>query len=120
MHLSREVDGGFTMVLQITPRDLATHQANDRSAYLLDVRQKWEHEMAAIEGSTLIPLSELPARATEIKPAEDALLVVYCHHGMRSLSAADLLERLGFRNVASLAGGIDAWSCEVDPGVPRY
>ena len=49
-----------------------------------------------------------------------ALLIVYCHHGVRSLSGAALLQRLGHGEVFSLAGGIDAWSCEVDPGVPRY
>jgi rhodanese-related sulfurtransferase len=108
------------MVRQITPRDLALHMANDRAVLLLDVRQSWEHDMAAIAGSLLIPLSELPARAREIQPPPEALVVVYCHHGMRSLSGAATLQRLGLQNVASLAGGIDAWSCEVDPGVPRY
>ncbi len=108
------------MVLQITPRELATHMANDRTILLLDVRQPWEHETAAIAGSTLIPVSELPARANELKPPADALVVVYCHHGMRSLSAAAILQRQGLQNVSSLAGGIDAWSCDVDPGVPRY
>jgi rhodanese-related sulfurtransferase len=46
--------------------------------------------------------------------------VVYCHHGIRSLSGANLLERHGLTNVVSLAGGIDAWSLEIDPQVPRY
>ena len=63
---------GAGMVQQIKPRDLATHIANDRTILLLDVRQPWEHDMAAIAGSTLIPLSELPARASEIKPPADA------------------------------------------------
>jgi rhodanese-related sulfurtransferase len=107
-------------IKQINPRDLATRLANDHAVLLLDVRQPWEHEMAAIAGSTLIPLSELAARTGELKPPHDALLVVYCHHGMRSLSGAAILQRLGFQHVYSLAGGIDAWSCEVDPGVPRY
>ena len=107
-------------VRHITPRDLATHMANERATFLLDVRQSWEHDMAAIAGSVLIPLNELATRATEIKPPADALVVVYCHHGMRSLAGASTLQRLGLQNVASLAGGIDAWSCEVDPEVPRY
>jgi adenylyltransferase/sulfurtransferase len=108
------------MVLQIGPRELALRLANDRPVFLLDVRQPWEHDMAAIAGSALIPLSDLAARASELKIGPDALLVVYCHHGMRSLSAAATLHRLGFQNVASLTGGIDAWACEVDPTVPRY
>jgi len=108
------------MVQQISARDLAMRLENQNPTFLLDVRQPWEHDMSAIAGSTLIPLSELPVRAGEIKAAGDMLVVVYCHHGMRSMSAAAILTRHGHQNVASLAGGIDAWSCEVDPGVPRY
>ncbi len=109
-----------TVVQEISPRELARHMANDHTVYLLDVRQRWEHETAALAGSVLIPLGELAARAGEVRPESGALLVVYCHHGVRSLSAAALLERLGHANVTSLAGGIDAWSQEVDPTVPRY
>jgi rhodanese-related sulfurtransferase len=108
------------MVRQITARDLARRMANDNPVYLLDVRQPAEHETAAIPGSVLIPLGELAGRTGEVRPEPGALLVVYCHHGVRSLSGAALLERLGHREVHSLAGGIDAWSCEVDPDVPRY
>jgi adenylyltransferase/sulfurtransferase len=108
------------MVQQLSPRDLAMRLANGHPIFLLDVRQPWEHNMAALAGSILIPLDELGNRARELAPPADALIVVYCHHGMRSLSGAAILHRLGFTNVASLAGGIDAWSCEVDPGVPRY
>jgi adenylyltransferase/sulfurtransferase len=108
------------MVRQIAPRELARRMANDHSVYLLDVRQPWEHETAALPGSILIPLGELAARAGEVMPGPGELLVVYCHHGVRSLSAASLLERLGHGNVASLAGGIDAWSLEADPSVLRY
>jgi adenylyltransferase/sulfurtransferase len=108
------------VVQQIAVRQLAAHIANGHPVHLLDVRQPWEYATAALPDSQLVPLNELAARAQEVRPAEGALLVVYCHHGMRSLRAAMLLEGLGFTNVASLAGGIDAWSCEVDPGVPRY
>jgi adenylyltransferase/sulfurtransferase len=108
------------MVPQITPHDLATKMANDLPVYLLDVRQPAEHEIAALPGSVLIPLNELAMRVAEVQPEPGALLVVYCHHGMRSLSGAALLQRLGYENVVSLAGGIDAWACTVDPGIPRY
>jgi rhodanese-related sulfurtransferase len=87
---------------------------------LVDVRQPWEHETAALPGSQLIPLNQLPVRAGEIQAPAESLVVVYCHHGIRSLSGAALLERLGFADVVSLAGGIDAWSLQVDPRVPRY
>ena len=108
------------MVRQIDVRQLAARLAAGEPVYLLDVRQTWEHQTAALPGSCLIPLHELAGRTDEVRPPPDAELVVYCHHGVRSLSAAALLERLGFRDVASLAGGIDAWSLHVDAAVPRY
>lgn len=88
--------------------------------HLLDVRETWEHATAALPGSQLIPLGQLMDRAWEIEPPDGALLVVYCHHGIRSMKAAMALEAMGFRDVANLTGGIDAWSREVDPAVPRY
>jgi adenylyltransferase/sulfurtransferase len=108
------------MVHQINVRQLADRLADGQPVYLLDVRLPAEHETAALPDSHLIPLAELPGRADEIQPPDDALVVVYCHHGIRSLSGAAILERLGFNNVVSLAGGIDAWSLHVDPKVPRY
>ena len=108
------------MALEITPRELAQLLANGHSIRLIDVRQPWENQLAKLAGCLLIPLNEIPPRAAEI-PAENAtMIVVYCHHGVRSMSAADYLLRLGYFNVRSLAGGIDAWSCEVDPSLPRY
>jgi len=108
------------MVQQINVKQLAQHLADGQSVYLVDVRQPEEHEAAALPESYLIPLGELPGRADEIRPPGDALVVVYCHHGIRSLSGAAILEQLGFTKVVSLAGGIDAWSLHVDPKVPRY
>jgi adenylyltransferase/sulfurtransferase len=108
------------MVKQIHVLDLAAKLAAGEPVYLLDVRQPWEHETAALPGSVLIPLNELPARAEEVRPPAGALVVVYCHHGVRSLSGAALLERLGVGEAHSLAGGIDAWSIQVDPRMPRY
>ena len=67
-----------------------------------------------------MPLGELSQCADELEPPPGALIVAYCHHGVRSLNAAVLLERMGYERVVSLAGGIDAWSLAVDPSVPRY
>src|ERR1700688_3305407 len=103
------------MVQQITPRDLAAKRQGDAAVHLLDVRQQWEHEAAALPDSQLIPLNQLAERVVEVEAPAGTLLVVYCHHGIRSLSAAAYLERHGFTNVASLAGGIDAWSQTIDP-----
>lgn len=108
------------MVQQIRVQELAARIQAGEPIVLLDVRQPWEHELAALPNSTLIPLGELPVRADEFQPPEDAMVVVYCHHGIRSLSGAALLEQRGLRRVASLAGGIDAWSLLVDKAIPRY
>jgi adenylyltransferase/sulfurtransferase len=90
----------------------------DRNAVLLDVREPHEHEIVRIEGSTLIPLSELHVRANELDTADT--IVTYCHHGQRSLQAIKTLERFGFKKLKHLRGGIDAWAAEVDPEMARY
>jgi rhodanese-related sulfurtransferase len=107
------------MVPQIQPVDLKRLLDAGQSVVLLDVRQPEEHAHCALPGSVLIPLGELPARVNELDPAAE-LVVVYCHHGVRSLSGAAILAQAGFANVASLAGGIDRWSLAIDPSVPRY
>jgi len=108
------------MATEITPRELAKQIENGQPIRLIDIRQLWENQVARLPASLLIPLNELPMRAAEI-PAEPATwIVVYCYHSVRSLSAAEYLRRVGHVLVRSLAGGIDAWSCEVDPNVPRY
>lgn len=107
------------MVREITASELARLLVDGR-CILIDVRQPWENQLARIPDSTLIPLGELANRWREIRADDGALLIVYCHHGIRSLSAAEYLLRAGYRNVLSLAGGIDAWSCEVDASIPRY
>ena len=82
------------------------------------IRDSWEAAIAAITGSTLIPLGELGGRVGELDPA--ASVVVYCHLGVRSEYAARLLAGAGFARVRNLVGGIDAWSRSVDATVVRY
>ena len=107
------------MIPQITAEQLAAKIQDGESIYLVDVRQPWENEYCQLPGSVLIPLPDLPARLAEVEPPEKALVIVYCHHGIRSQSGAALLERLGI-SAFSLAGGLDAWSLEIDPRLPRY
>lgn len=89
---------------------------------LLDVREPWELATASlqIDGAPLrhIPMVELPQRLDELDPAQTVLAL--CHHGMRSLQCVAFLARQGFADVYNIDGGIDAWSCLVDPSVPRY
>jgi adenylyltransferase/sulfurtransferase len=108
------------MVREIRVDELASKLAGGEPVYLLDVRQPSEHQTAALPESVLIPLNELPRRAGEVRPPEGAMVVVYCHHGVRSLRAAAFLQQSGLTDVVSLAGGIDAWSVHVDPSVSRY
>jgi rhodanese-related sulfurtransferase len=85
---------------------------------LLDVRGPEEVAMAALPGAVHIPMSEIASRVSELDP--QAPVVVICHHGMRSEMAGRFLERSGFKEVSHLAGGIDAWSRQIDSAVPRY
>ena len=105
------------MIPQIQPAELKRMLDAGQPVVLLDVRQPDEHAYCALPGSVLIPLGELAARVEEV-PA-GVPVVVYCHHGVRSLSGAAILIRAGIEAV-SLAGGIDRWTLAADPNVPRY
>lgn len=100
--------------------DPAEFQALIRTAgvVVLDVRMPEEVEIAALADAVNIPLSDLAQRLDDLNP--QAPIAVLCHHGVRSEMAARFLERNGFGDVSHLAGGIDAWSATIDPGVPRY
>jgi rhodanese-related sulfurtransferase len=91
-------------------------EAGDRPV-LLDVREPWEFKLARIEGSKLVPMSQLEERFTELDPAAET--VVICHHGIRSAYVTQALERAGFERVLNLEGGLDAYSF-VDESVPTY
>jgi rhodanese-related sulfurtransferase len=108
------------LIPQITVHELSARIADGEPVFLLDVREPDEHAYAALPGSVLIPLGDLPGRVQEIAPPGRTLTVVYCHHGIRSLTGAALLQRAGLESVASLAGGIDAWSRLIDSKIPRY
>ncbi|HVE79676.1 MAG TPA: molybdopterin-synthase adenylyltransferase MoeB [Gemmatimonadaceae bacterium] len=103
---------------EITPRELAEKMGRGEPLLLLDVREPYEWEVARIPGARLMPM----ATVAEVTPSLDREqeVVVHCHHGMRSAMVADWLRRQGFRRVSNLAGGIAAWSEEVDPAVPQY
>jgi molybdopterin/thiamine biosynthesis adenylyltransferase/rhodanese-related sulfurtransferase len=102
----------------LSPQELKSLVDDGGPLVLLDVREPWEAEHTTIAGSVLIPLGELPARRGELDPA--ARTVVYCHHGVRSAQALELLQRSGFSDASHLAGGIAAWTRDIDPGLRRY
>lgn len=103
--------------MEIEPHALAEVIKAKGRLFLLDCREQWEYETSRIEGATLIPMRQV-LRSLERIPKEGPV-VVYCHHGMRSLNVAGWLRRQGIE-AQSLRGGIDRWSLEIDPAVPRY
>ncbi|MBW8831093.1 MAG: sulfurtransferase [Burkholderiales bacterium] len=106
---------------QLAVQQLDTHCSTSQ-ALLLDVREPWEVELASISlpgvAAKHIPMGSIPDRLDDLEPSQS--IVCICHHGVRSLQVVAFLERHGFESVYNLAGGIDAWSVEVDPTVPRY
>ena len=92
--------------------------AGDGDFVLLDCREPAELQIASIDGATHVPMGEIPSRVESMDREKET--VVFCHHGQRSLNVAAYLEEQGFTRVRSMAGGIDAWSCSIDPSVPRY
>jgi len=105
---------------QITPADLARRLASPEAPRLLDVREPEENAFATLPNATLIPLGELAVRVDDLEEWRDQEIVVYCHHGVRSLHGISILRQAGFQKLLNLQGGIDRWSLEVDPAVPRY
>lgn len=88
---------------------------------LIDCREPGEWDRVRLDGAELIPMGSIPAEIQRIEAAADEKpVVVYCHHGVRSLQVVAWLRRQGIENCRSLAGGIDRWSLEIDPSLPRY
>ncbi len=103
----------------VTPVELKEHMERvGERVLLVDVREPDEYELARVEGARLLPLSRFPEWADTLDPEDE--IVFMCHHGIRSAQVCAYLAREGFRKLYNLAGGIDLWSCEVDPTVPRY
>ena len=86
----------------------------------LDVREPDEYATAHIEGTTLVPMSQLVDRAAELEPHKHGEIVVHCHHGGRSLRVVNWLRQQGYDHAINMAGGIDQWSQVIDTNVPRY
>ena len=105
---------GFT----ITVQELKQKLDRGEKVVLIDVREPWEYNIAKIEGAQLIPLGTLAAEYKKLDPNTE--IVMHCLMGMRSMDATQFLLQQGFKNVKNLTGGINAWSLQVDPSVPRY
>jgi rhodanese-related sulfurtransferase len=106
--------------IEVSCQEVRARLDAERPPLLLDCRERDEYQLVHIADSRLIPMSELQTRVSELQAEREAEIVVYCHHGGRSLQVAYWLAQQGFAHVQSLAGGIDAWSVLIDPALPRY
>jgi len=104
---------------EILPSEVKAKQDAGEPLRLIDVREPAEHALCRIEGAELIPMRSIPEHLNDLDGGQPPL-IVFCHHGVRSLSVVDWLRRQGVENCQSMAGGIDAWSTMIDASVPRY
>jgi rhodanese-related sulfurtransferase len=105
--------------IEITPEEVKSLMKGGTALRLIDVREPQEHAICHIEGARLIPMQTVPQHLQELDDDGDRI-IVFCHHGVRSLSVVDWLRRQGVENCQSMSGGIDLWSLQIDPAVPRY
>jgi rhodanese-related sulfurtransferase len=106
---------------EISPQEVKRRLDAGEKFHLIDVREPHEYAQARIEGSDLILMRSVPAELQSLDArADEAPLIVYCHHGVRSMNVVQWLRQQGIEACTSMAGGIDAWSVVVDPAVPRY
>lgn len=103
---------------QARPADIKQRLDAGEPLRLIDVRERHEHDIAHVEAATLQPMSEIGAWWQDF--SRDQELVIMCHHGGRSAQVCAALHQAGFEHLTNMAGGIDAWSVEVDPTIPRY
>ena len=108
-------------MLEITPTELkAKLERADRSVHLVDVREAQELVICNLPGAQHIPMLQLFTGLQTPRAEPETEVVVFCHHGVRSLEAAKYLRLNGFARARSLAGGLEAWATDVDPSMPRY
>ncbi len=106
---------------EVTPRQVRAMRERGEDFVFLDCRTPREQQVASIEGAELVPLQQLGEHLPELQRRHAGRkLVIHCHHGGRSLQMASILRQHGFPDATSMAGGIDVWSMDIDPTVPRY
>lgn len=108
-----------------TPLEIDVHtvqqlRSSEEDFLLLDCREPIEWQTVKLEGARLIPMGSIPSQVAELEPYRDKRVVVYCHHGGRSLQVTRWLRQQGFANAQNMRGGIDDWSLKIDPSLPRY
>jgi rhodanese-related sulfurtransferase len=107
--------------LEVSPQEVKARQDAGEKLYFIDVREPHEYAITRLPGAQLIPMRTVPGALQSLEAfADEGTLIVYCHHGVRSLNVANWLREQGIEACQSMAGGIDAWSLVVDAAVPRY
>jgi rhodanese-related sulfurtransferase len=107
--------------LEVTPQEVKQRLDAGEKLHLIDVREPSEHAIARIEGAELIPMRQVPGELQTLEARSDnGALIVYCHHGVRSLNVVNWLREQGIEACQSMSGGIDAWSLQIDSSVARY
>jgi len=102
----------------LSVQDIKARLDANESLLLLDVREPYELMVSQIRGAVNIPMSQLPARQHEIP--RDRPVVVFCRAGVRSARLIAYLQAAGYTNLLNMEGGINAWSKDIDPSIPRY
>lgn len=114
------VNYNFRPEWEVTPRQVQAMRQNNEDFILVDCRTPAEYEVAHIQGSELVPLRDMANRTDHLEEWSDRKLIIHCHHGVRSLQMTAMLREQGFKNVWSMAGGIDLWAQDIEPGMRRY
>lgn len=102
----------------LTPSEAKKLMDENKNIKFIDVREKWEYDLARIENTELFPLSTFENNLEKLN--KDDELIIICHHGARSRNVCNYLSKIGFQKLYNLSGGINAWSDEVDSSVPKY
>ena len=106
---------------EVTPQEVKRRVDAGAAVHLIDCREPHEFQIARIEGAELIPMRGIPAELGALESrSQQGTLIVYCHHGVRSMRVVQWLREQGIEACQSMSGGIDAWSIAIDPSVPRY
>ena len=106
--------------MEVDCRSVHARQTSGDEFLFLDCREQDEYDRVRIEGSVLLPMSQIAQRASELNDHRDSDIIIHCHHGGRSMQVAMWLRQQGFSKAQSMAGGIDAWAQQVDPTMARY
>ena len=112
--------GTHSSEIEIDCRSVREKLASGADLFLLDCRERAEHELVHLAEATLIPMGEIPARIAELEQHRDREIVVFCHLGVRSFDVARWLREQGFASAKSMTGGIEQWARDIDPTLPRY